>query len=192
MIRSTYTKNISSAVTIKMVMGILNLSLIFAQLLQSSPNFKHYGIRFAVYTLDFGRGIKLNVNNFNIFLNVHLSKLADNDRPKYESHLYLHCAFYRFINSRTIIVLNIKNFLLLIYVNILHLGSCCIFTKKELRQKVKSDEEVSIYYNNDTVDISIVFSIVRLTVFKQLVVIYCKQADVLTDPMMEWTQKGVW
>jgi hypothetical protein len=35
-------------------------------------------------------------------------------------------------------------------------------------------------------------SIVRLTAFKQLVFIYCKQADVLTDPMMEWTQKGVW
>jgi hypothetical protein len=166
-------------------MGILNVSIIFAQLLQSSPNFKYYDIWFIFHTLDFERRSRLNLSNFRISMNDHLSKLVFNHRPECESHLFLPFVSCRFINSWTIIVLKIKNFLLFIHVSLLLLDSCSIFTEKELGQKVKCNEEQSIHYSKEAVDIAIVFIIVKLIIVRQRDVIFDKQDDFLAFLMIK-------
>jgi hypothetical protein len=170
-------------------MGIFNIPIIFAQLLQPSPNFKHCSIRFVVCELNFGGHIKLNPNNFSIFTKGHLCELTHNDRPQCESSLFFQYVTCRFNNSCTIIVLRIKISLIFNYVVVLLVASCSIFTVKELIQKVEGNREESIYYDNEVADTGIVFAITKLTIFGQQNDKYGKAICCFGLPMIKSTQK---
>jgi hypothetical protein len=170
-------------------MDIFNISIIFAQLLPSSPNFKRLCIQFVVCALNLEKRIKLNLNNFGILMNEPKCEMPHNDRPKYEPNLFLDYKSYNLNNSCTIIILEIKISLILMYIRILLIGFYSILIELERGQKVKGDKAESIYYNNGSDDATHVFTIVKLNIIVQHDVHCSKPGAVFADPMIKLTQR---